>query len=119
MQRNYPIKKIVQKKGDLVYSGPGTMHWVRALGSCIHSAWNVMPKTKQQLESSKQRTSINELIRFPQTVIPFKYLTLKILNHEYLTNPAAKCMEDFVEGWLNEEAFVFNATATKHSGLHA
>ena len=117
--RNYPVKRIVQKKGDLVYSGPGTMHWVRALSNCIQTAWNVMPKTQQQLESSKRRISVNEQIRFPSTVIPFKSLTLKILNHEYLKNPAAKLMEEMVESWLNEEAFLFSVTAVKYPGLQA
>lgn len=78
-----------------------------------------MPKTQQQLESSKRRISVNEQIRFPSTVIPFKSLTLKILNHEYLKNPAAKMMEEMVESWLNEEAFLFSVTAVKYPGLQA
>jgi hypothetical protein len=42
-----------------MYSGPGTIHWVRALNPCIQSAWNIMPKTQLQFEASKRRTSIN------------------------------------------------------------
>lgn len=48
MINNYPIKKLIQKKGDLVYSGPGTLHWVRSLGKCFQIAWNVFPKTEKQ-----------------------------------------------------------------------
>jgi hypothetical protein len=55
-----------------------------------------MPKTQYQFESSKRRITINENIHFHQTVIPFKSLTLKILNHEYLKNPAVRIMEGYV-----------------------
>lgn len=113
MIRNYPIKRIVQKKGDLVYSGPGTLHWVRALGSCIQTAWNIMPKSVQQFESAKRRIDINESIRFQQMVIPFKSLALKILNHEYFRNPSTVKLEDFIWDWYNEENFNFNLAAKK------
>jgi hypothetical protein len=45
----YPVKKIIQKKGDIVISGPGTLHWVRSHGIALQSAWNQFPITYNSL----------------------------------------------------------------------
>lgn len=78
---NYPIKKIIQKKGDLVYSGPGTLHWVRSMGKCFQVAWNVFPKTESQWKQAMARSAINYEINFYQIFMPMKSLAIKILNH--------------------------------------
>lgn len=43
LENGIQIKRILQKPGDLVVSGPGTLHWVRGEGVSLHSAWNIFP----------------------------------------------------------------------------
>jgi hypothetical protein len=79
----YPVKKIIQKKGDIVISGPGTLHWVRSHGIALQSAWNQFPITYNSLYFAYHRQEENERIRFAKSnVIPLKVLTLKFLNHQ-------------------------------------
>ena len=54
-QGKYPIKKIIQKKGDIVISGPGTLHWVRSYGIALQSAWNLFPITYNAMENAYHR----------------------------------------------------------------
>lgn len=45
IERKIPIKKLVQKKGDAVVIGAGSMCWQMAKGRSLHASWNVMVKT--------------------------------------------------------------------------
>lgn len=44
-----PVRKVIQKPGDIIILGPGTLHWVRSYGISLQSAWNFMPKNLLQL----------------------------------------------------------------------
>jgi hypothetical protein len=82
-QGKYPVKKIIQKKGDIVVSGPGTLHWVRSHGIALQSAWNQFPITLRMMEYAFCRQEENERISFIRSnTIPLKILTLKLLNHQ-------------------------------------
>uniref|UniRef100_A0A1I7UGU2 JmjC domain-containing protein n=1 Tax=Caenorhabditis tropicalis TaxID=1561998 RepID=A0A1I7UGU2_9PELO len=47
-----PYQKFVQKKGDLVYVGIGTYHWVQSNGYCANVSWNVAQMDAVQLMAS-------------------------------------------------------------------
>lgn len=55
VENGFPIKKIVQKKGDVVISGPGTLHWVRSHGIALQSAWNIFPVTEKGMKAAYSR----------------------------------------------------------------
>jgi hypothetical protein len=55
IEHGYPIKKIIQKKGDIVISGPGTLHWVRSHGIALQSAWNIFPITYRSFQYAFSR----------------------------------------------------------------
>lgn len=48
MTRGYPVKRFLQRKDDIVVTGPGTLHWVRSFGTAIQTSWNMMPKSYDQ-----------------------------------------------------------------------
>lgn len=68
-----PIIRIVQKPGDLVLLGTGTIHWVRSLGVSTAVAWNFGAFTHQQMEASIQRVRDNMKIE-NVALIPFSRL---------------------------------------------
>ncbi len=82
MNQKYYVKKILQQKGDVVISGPGTLHWVRSYGVALQSAWNLMPKNLHQIKLAYHRNVENKKINFPRSsTIPLKSLLVKYLNH--------------------------------------
>lgn len=44
IERGYPVKRFLQRKDDIVVTGPGTLHWVRSFGVAIQTSWNIFPK---------------------------------------------------------------------------
>ncbi|KAH9389392.1 Lysine-specific demethylase 6A, partial [Tyrophagus putrescentiae] len=57
---NIPVYKFMQKPGDIVWVGAGTVHWVQASGQCNNIAWNVGPFTAQQYELAISRYEWNK-----------------------------------------------------------
>ena len=51
----FKIKKIIQKPGDMVVSGPGTLHWVRSYGTSLQSAWNIFTDTFKSWQAAFHR----------------------------------------------------------------
>jgi hypothetical protein len=51
----FKIKRIIQKAGDMVVSGPGTLHWVRSFGIALQSAWNIFFNTHKSWEAAFHR----------------------------------------------------------------
>jgi len=83
IENGFSIKRIVQKKGDIVISGPGTLHWVRSFGVAVQSAWNIFPKTYSQMKAAFHRYHENYKIAFDKNgIIPFKSLLVKWIEHE-------------------------------------
>lgn len=81
LMNDIPVKYTLQKKGDVVILGAGCLHWVKALGQCINSAWNILCLDKDSLDTMRERYQINREINF-RTVIPYKSLLLDIYIHE-------------------------------------
>ena len=54
------MKKFLQRKDDIVVSGPGTLHWVRSYGKALQTSWNIMPKTYEQMKAAFKRQKINK-----------------------------------------------------------
>lgn len=82
ISHGYPVKRFLQRKNDIVVTGPGTLHWVRSFGLALQTSWNMMPKSLDQFEAAYHRQEENEKIKFQKgNVIPLKAITLKYLNH--------------------------------------
>lgn len=50
IEAGIPVHRFIQKAGDIVYVGSGTIHWVQSLGWCNNIAWNVGPLTAEQYQ---------------------------------------------------------------------
>lgn len=88
IERNYPVKRFLQKKDDIVVTGPGTLHWVRSFGTALQTSWNMFPKTLEQFQAAYHRQEMNIEIKFKKAdIIPLKALTIRYLNHEKHTMP--------------------------------
>lgn len=78
----------MQRKDDIVVTGPGTLHWVRSFGTALQTSWNIMPKTYEQLAAAFHRHKKNIEVNFSKSdTIPLKSLIIKYLNHERITMP--------------------------------
>lgn len=102
LQNGVPVKKIVQKPGDIVYLNAGTLHWVIGTGVAVHTSWNFAHKSLKVLRNACVRLQINEEIGF-KSIIPLKFLLFQLLSSEYRAIPkelTVFCLEkvkEFVE----------------------
>ncbi len=64
-----PVKKFIQKPGDIVLLTQGCLHWVRSKGKTVNSAWNFLFKEPKQIRDVLGRYSINKKIRFEVNLI--------------------------------------------------
>lgn len=44
IDRKIPIKKVVQKKGDGIIIGSGSLSWFKSVGKSLHISWNIMTR---------------------------------------------------------------------------
>lgn len=65
-----PYQKIIQKKGDMIYVGIGTYHWVQSNGYCANVSWNVAQLDPVQLLATAVIDDFNREQRFAP-VVPF------------------------------------------------
>lgn len=80
--RGYPVKRFLQRKDDIVVTGPGTLHWVRCFGVAMQTSWNIFPKNYEQFAASFDRHKINKETNYwKRDVVPLKSLVKKYLNH--------------------------------------
>jgi len=82
LENEIPVKKFVQKPGDIVYTNSGTLHWVRSKGIAVNSSWNVALKNVEVFQEMYRKLEINKTIAFP-TIVPIRLLTLELLKKEY------------------------------------
>ena len=75
-----PVYRFVQKPGDIVWVGAGTVHWVQALGWCNNIAWNVGPFTVLQYELGIQRYEWNKHENY-KSIVPMIHLTWNIARN--------------------------------------
>ncbi|OMJ78915.1 hypothetical protein SteCoe_21185 [Stentor coeruleus] len=70
-----------QEPGDLIFVGPGTIHWVKSCGVTTNSAWNFGPKYLNNFRNSFERYYINKAISY-KNLVPLHILSLDLLNME-------------------------------------
>lgn len=76
----------VQRPDDLVYVGPGTLHWVKTLAPAVNSSWNIGPKTLKQFQAAYQRNALNQSIGV-ESLVQLNTLALDLLNSELSSLP--------------------------------
>ena len=54
------MKRFLQRKDDIVITGPGTLHWVRSFGKALQTSWNIMFKSLEQLKAAFMRQKFNK-----------------------------------------------------------
>ena len=81
ISNGYPIYTGVQKAGDIIVVGIGTLHWVKSYDPCVHTAWNVGPKSMEQFTASFAKFDKNEAIGY-RNLVPMHTLALDYLNGE-------------------------------------
>lgn len=77
---NIPVYKFMQRPGDIVWVGAGTVHWVQASGWCNNIAWNVGPFTAQQYELAICRYEWNKHETF-KSIVPMIRLTWNLARN--------------------------------------
>ncbi|XP_070173907.1 lysine-specific demethylase 6A-like isoform X1 [Littorina saxatilis] len=77
---NVPVYRFVQKPGDLVWIGPGTVHWVQAIGWCNNIAWNVGPMTYHQYKLAVERYEYNKLQHY-KSIVPMVHLSWNLARN--------------------------------------
>ncbi|XP_017476900.1 PREDICTED: lysine-specific demethylase 6A-like [Rhagoletis zephyria] len=77
---NIPVYKFMQKPGDIVWVGAGTVHWVQASGWCNNIAWNVGPFTAQQYELAISRYEWNKHEHY-KSIVPMIHLTWNLAQN--------------------------------------
>lgn len=75
------IYHVIQKPGDLIIVGPGTIHWVKSCGVTTNTAWNFGPKLLNNFKRSFERNWINWVISY-KSLVPMHILALDLLNSE-------------------------------------
>lgn len=75
-----PLYRFVQKPGDIVWVGAGTVHWVQAIGWCNNIAWNVGPFTPLQYDLAIKRYEWNKHEQY-KSIVPMINLTWNIARN--------------------------------------
>ena len=86
LENNIPVRKFIQKPGDIVFINAGTLHWVRSKGIAVNSAWNIALKNFEVFQEIFKKTDINREIHFP-SLVPVRLMTLELMKREFTTLP--------------------------------
>lgn len=81
MSKGLTVYHVIQKPGDLIVVGSGTIHWVKSIGVTVNSAWNFGPKLYNNFKKSFERNCINNGISF-KNLVPMHVLAMDLLNFE-------------------------------------
>ncbi|CAG5116791.1 unnamed protein product, partial [Candidula unifasciata] len=79
-EEDVPVYRFIQKPGDLVWIGPGTVHWVQAIGWCNNIAWNVGPLTYRQYTLGVERYEYNKLQSY-KSIVPMVTLSWNLAQN--------------------------------------
>jgi len=79
-EEDVPVYRFIQKPGDLVWIGPGTVHWVQAIGWCNNIAWNVGPMTYRQFSLGVERYEYNKLQSY-KSIVPMITLSWNLAQN--------------------------------------
>ncbi|XP_055958910.1 lysine-specific demethylase 6A isoform X2 [Patella vulgata] len=85
-EEDVPVYRFIQKPGDLVWIGPGTVHWVQAVGWCNNIAWNVGPMTARQYQLALERYEWNKLQCY-KSIVPMVHLSWNIARNISIVEP--------------------------------
>lgn len=86
LANGFKLYYAVQKPGDIIFVGVGTLHWVRSLSPTVNSAWNVGLKSARQFEAAFDRFAVNLEINF-RSLVPLHNLALDLLNFDMPSLP--------------------------------
>ncbi|XP_035825836.1 lysine-specific demethylase 6A, partial [Aplysia californica] len=84
-EEDVPVYRFIQKPGDLVWIGPGTVHWVQAIGWCNNIAWNVGPITYRQYTLGVERYEYNKLQSY-KSIVPMISLSWNLAQNLGVTD---------------------------------
>ncbi|KAL4220760.1 Lysine-specific demethylase 6A [Mactra antiquata] len=79
-EEDVPVYRFIQKPGDLVWVGPGCVHWVQAIGWCNNIAWNVGPMTSRQIQLGLERYEWNKLQNY-KSIVPMLHLVWNLARN--------------------------------------
>lgn len=79
-ENNIPLYRFIQRPGDLVWVGPGAVHWVQAVGWCNNIAWNVAPFTAQEYHLAMDRYEWNKLNAY-KSIVPMVHLSWNLARN--------------------------------------
>ncbi|KAJ8310175.1 hypothetical protein KUTeg_012040 [Tegillarca granosa] len=85
-EENIPVYRFIQKPGDLVWVGPGTVHWVQAVGWCNNIAWNVGPLNARQYHLALERYEWNKLQGY-KSIVPMIHLSWNLSKNISIMDP--------------------------------
>ena len=63
-----------------MWIGPGTVHWVQAIGWCNNIAWNVGPLTSRQYMLGVERYEYNKLQSY-KSIVPMITLSWNLAQN--------------------------------------
>ncbi|ESO01127.1 hypothetical protein HELRODRAFT_82278 [Helobdella robusta] len=75
-----PVYRFIQKPGDLVWLGPGTIHWVQSVGWCNNIAWNVGAPIWKQFQLSMNSYAYNKIEHF-KSIVPMIHLSWNLARN--------------------------------------
>ncbi|KAL4469446.1 hypothetical protein ABPG74_004699 [Tetrahymena malaccensis] len=98
------IKKVIQRKNDIVILAPGVLHWVRCRGRSVQTAWNFAYRRIEDIIAMNERFLYNQKINF-ETIILNKSLFMDLLNFEYHNLPleVAQKLHSIVTDYYQKE----------------
>ena len=104
ISKGLTVYHTIQKEGDLILVGPGTIHWVKSCGVTTNTAWNFGPKSFNNFKTSFERNGINKGIDF-KSLVPMHVLSLDLVNNELATLDFAlvEFLKLQIESQANEE----------------
>ncbi|XP_048748204.1 histone demethylase UTY-like isoform X2 [Ostrea edulis] len=85
-EEDVPVYRFIQKPGDLVWVGAGTVHWVQAVGWCNNIAWNVGPVNARQFQLALERYEWNKLQSY-KSIVPMVHLAWNIARNLNVSEP--------------------------------
>jgi len=104
LENQIPVKKFIQKPGDLVYLNSGCLHWVRSKGVSVNSSWNIALKTQEVFNDMFKRREIDKEVGF-KSIIPIKTLTFQLIKKEFMSldNELLRFCVDKVKNFVQDE----------------
>lgn len=102
-EADIPCLRFIQKPGDLVWVGPGAVHWVQATGWCNNIAWNVGPITAELIETACERYEWNKMMSY-KSIVPLNHLLWQMASNIRFTN--ANLFQIVKKGLIRSLAYV-------------